>query len=108
MSIAAIHLLFFQIYKLDSRDPKNCLKIFKSNYLLEFKSNEQNIKNLGTAANNIGMCYMFSGFLSKGLEYYQKSLHCFNVAEDNLSITTAIRNIANYHVCKNEYDKAIL
>ena len=31
LSIAAIQLLFFQIYKLDSRDPKNCLKIFKSN-----------------------------------------------------------------------------
>ena len=31
LSIAAIQLLFFQIYKLDFKDPKNCLKIFKSN-----------------------------------------------------------------------------
>ena len=31
LSISAIQLLFFQIYKLDFKDPKNCLKIFKSN-----------------------------------------------------------------------------
>jgi 4-hydroxybenzoate polyprenyltransferase len=31
LSISAIQLLFFQIYKLDFKDPKNCFKIFKSN-----------------------------------------------------------------------------
>ena len=31
LSIPAIQLLFFQIYKLDFKDPKNCFKIFKSN-----------------------------------------------------------------------------
>ena len=36
LSISIIHLLFFQIYRLDFRNPKNCLKIFKSNNLLGF------------------------------------------------------------------------
>jgi 4-hydroxybenzoate polyprenyltransferase len=34
LSISAIQLLFFQIYKLDFKDPKNCFKIFKSNNLI--------------------------------------------------------------------------
>ena len=36
LSISAIQLLFFQIYKLDFKDPKNCFKIFKSNNMLGF------------------------------------------------------------------------
>ena len=34
--ISMIHLLFFQVYRLNFRDPKNCFKIFKSNNLLGF------------------------------------------------------------------------
>ena len=30
------HLLFFQVYRLNFRNPKNCLRIFKSNNLLGF------------------------------------------------------------------------
>jgi 4-hydroxybenzoate polyprenyltransferase len=32
--IVAVQLIFFQIYKLDFKNPKNCLKIFKSNNFL--------------------------------------------------------------------------
>ena len=31
LPIVIVHLLFFQIYRLDFKDPKNCFKIFKSN-----------------------------------------------------------------------------
>ena len=31
LSVIIIHLLFFQVYKLNIKDSKNCLKIFKSN-----------------------------------------------------------------------------
>ena len=34
--ISMIHLLFFQVYRLNFRNPKNCLRIFKSNNLLGF------------------------------------------------------------------------
>ena len=34
LSIPVLHLLFYQIYNFNFKDPKNCLKIFKSNNLL--------------------------------------------------------------------------
>jgi len=33
-TIVTIQLIFFQIYKLDFKNPKNCFQIFKSNNFL--------------------------------------------------------------------------